>query len=82
MHVIYDVNLVEENARVEHVERRIVDSAREYDVLEKLKAVGMVYLPLNAVVADRYRLMVAGGLVEELAVIGLVSGEFWVVCGM
>ena len=41
----------------------------------------MVHLLLDAVVADWYRLMVAGRLVEELAVVRLVGGEFRVVCG-
>ena len=36
LHVIDDVNLVEENTRVEDVESRIIDGTSEYDVLQEL----------------------------------------------
>ena len=80
LHVIDDVNLVEKDARVEHVEGRVVDSAREHDVFEELEPIRMVHLSLDALVADRYRLVIAGRLMEEFTVVGLVGGEFWVVC--
>ena len=80
MHVIDDVNLVEKNARVENVEGRVVDVAGEYDVLEELQPVGVMDLPLYALVSYWYRLVKAGRLVQELPVVGFVGGEFWVVC--
>ena len=78
--MIDDVNLVEKDARVEHVEGRVVDSARKHDVFEELEPIRMVHLSLDALVADRYRLVIAGRLMEEFTVVGLVGGEFWVVC--
>jgi hypothetical protein len=79
LHVIDDINLVEEDARVEHIECRIVNGACENDVLEKLQPVGVMYFLLDAFIADRYGLVVTGRLVKELAIIGFVRRELWVV---
>ena len=78
--MIDDVNLVEEDARVEDVEGRVIDGSREYDVFQELQAVGMVDLPLDGFVSDVDRLVVAGCLAEEIAVIGFVGGKLGVVC--
>ena len=75
-----DVDLVEDDGRVEDVERRVVDCAREHDVLEELEPVCVVDLALDRVVTYGDWLMEAGGVAEEVAVVGLVVGEFWVVC--
>ena len=53
-----DVDLVEDDGRVQDIECRIVDRARKDHILEELKAVGVVDLPLYGVVAD------GDGLVE------------------
>ena len=40
----------------------------------------MVYFALDGVVSYWYGLVEAGRFAEEVAVVGLVVGEFWVVC--
>ena len=75
-----DVDLVEDDGRVEDVECRVVDRAREHDVLEELEAVCVVDLALDRVVTDGDWLVEAGGVAEEVAVVGLVVGEFGVIC--
>ena len=75
-----DVDLVEDDGRVQNVEGRVVDGTRKHDVLEELQTVSMVDLLLDGVVPDGDGLMEVSGLTEEFAVVGLVVGEFWVVC--
>ena len=74
-----NVNLIEDNAGVEDVERGVIQSACKYDVFKKLKSVGVVDLPLNGDVAHYYRLMELSSVVEEVTVVGFVSREIWVI---
>ena len=75
-----DVDLVEDDGRVQNVEGRVVDGTRKHDVFEELQSVSMVDLLLDGVVPDGDGLMEVSGLTEKFAVVGLVVGEFWVVC--
>jgi hypothetical protein len=80
LHERDDVDLVEDDARVQDVERAVVDRAREHDVLEELQAVRPVHLARDVRVPDRDRLVELRGLLQELAVVRLVRRELWVVC--
>lgn len=71
--------MVEEDTRVEDIEGRIIDCARQYDILQELESVGVVDLFLYALVSNRDGLMEAGCLAEKVAVVRLVSGKFRVV---
>jgi hypothetical protein len=51
LNVIDNVNLVEDDARVQNIERRIVERARKHDILEELEAVGMVNLLPDKVIS-------------------------------
>ena len=72
--------MVEDDGRVEDVECRVVYRAREHDVLEELEPVCVVDLALDRVVTYGDWLMETGGVAEEVAVVGLVVGEFGVIC--
>ena len=79
--MINDVDLVKEDTGVEDVEGGVVDGSRKYNIFEELQSVRVMYLPLDAFVAYRYGLMVARTLAKEVTIVGLVGGEFRVVCG-
>ena len=80
LHMVDDVNLIEDDARVEHIERRVVEDAREDDVLEELQPVRVVHLLLHARVVQRDRLVEVGGRAQKVAVVRLVRRELGVVC--
>ena len=80
--MVDDVDLVEDNGRIQHVERRVVNGSREYDVLEELQPVCMVNLATDGIVSDRDRLVETRRLAQEVPVVGFVVGELWVVCTM
>jgi hypothetical protein len=67
-----DVNLVEEYERVENTECRIVEDARENNILEILEAVRVVYLPFYVFVLYPHDLLELGLVREVLSVIGFV----------
>jgi hypothetical protein len=46
-----------------------------------LKSVGVVNFPLNVDVSHDYRLMKLSSVMEEVAVVGFVGREIWVICG-
>jgi len=75
-----DVNLVEDDARVEDVEGRVVEDACEHDVFEELETIGMVNFSLDVLIIDVYGLVISGRLVKKLSVVGLVGRELGVVC--
>lgn len=77
--VCYDVDLVENYARVEDVECGVIKCAGEDNVFEELKAVSVVYFALDDWVPDDDGLMEVGVLVKKLAIIGFVVGEFGVI---
>lgn len=71
--MINDIDLVEDDARVEHVEGRVIERPGENDVFEKLETIGVMdFLPYSDI-------LYCNGLVEmsvftkEFAVIRLVS---------
>ena len=53
-----DVDLVEDDGGVEHVEGRVVNGACKHDIFEELEAICVVDLPLDSVVANGDRLVV------------------------
>ena len=53
-----DVDLVEDDGGVEHVEGRVVNGAGKHDIFEELEAICVVDLPLDSVVANGDRLVV------------------------
>ena len=79
--MVDDVDLVEDNGRIQHVERRVVNGSREYDVLEELQPVCMVNLATDGIISDRDWLVETRRLAQEVPVVGFVVGELWVVCG-
>jgi len=79
LHVVNDIHLVEEDARVDDVECRIVQNACEYDILEELQSVGVMDLPLYGLISDGDRGMEMGVLLEKFPVIRLVIWEFGVI---
>lgn len=81
LHERDDVDLVEDDARVQDVERAVVDRAREHDVLEELQPVRAVHFARDVPVPDRHRLVELRGLLEKFPVVGLVRRELRVVCG-
>ena len=52
-----DVDLIEDDGRVEDVERGVVDRTSKNYVLQELETVCVVYLPLDRLVADGNRLV-------------------------
>ena len=79
LNVVYNVDLVEDDARVQHIERRVVERACEHDILEELEAVGVVNLLPDKVVSYWNRLVEMCIDVKKFAVIGLVCGKLWIV---
>jgi len=79
LYMIDNIHLVEEDARVDDVECRIIQNAGEHDILEELQPVGMVDFPFNGLISDRDRGMEVGVLPEELPVIRFVIREFRVI---
>lgn len=77
--VIDDVDLVEDDARVQNIERRIIERASKYNILEELEAVGMVDLLPDQVVSYWNRLMEMCVDVEEFTVVGLVCGKLRII---
>lgn len=77
--MIDNVNLVEDDARVQNIESRIIERTCEYDILEELEAVGMVDLLSDKVVSYRNRLVEVCIDVEEFTVVGLVCGKLWII---
>ena len=80
LQVVDDVDLVEDDARVEHVGRWVVEDAREDDVLEELHPVRVVRLLLRTRVVQRDRLVGAGGRAQEVTVVRIVRRDLGVVC--
>lgn len=80
LNVIDNVNLVEDDAGVQNIERRVVERACQYNVLEELEAIGMVDLLPDKVVSYWNRLMEVCIDVKKFTVIGLVCWKFWIVC--
>jgi len=74
-----DVNLVEDDARVEDVERRVVKGTSQHDVLQELQPVGMVDFALNAGVADWNGLVKVRSLMQELAIIGFMTWKIGII---
>lgn len=79
LQVLDDVDLVEEDEGVEDGESRVVEDAGEDYVFEVLQAPGVAYLAQDDGIFDGDYFLVAGAVVEVLAVVCLVGGEVWVV---
>jgi hypothetical protein len=77
--VLDDVGLVVEDEGVENIEGRVFERAREDDIFEVLKAVGLVDLLSDGGVFDLDGLSEAGGVGDELSMRGFELGEFGVV---
>lgn len=75
-----DINLIENDARVEHVEGRIVKYTGECDILQELETVCVMNLLRYDRIVDGYRLVEVSRLTEEFAIVSLVSREFRVIC--
>lgn len=79
LQVLDDVDLVEEDEGVEDGEGWVVEDAGEDYVFEVLQAPGVAYLAQDDGILDGDYFLVAGAVVEVLAVVCLVSGEVRVV---
>jgi len=77
--VIDNVNLVEDDARVQNIERRIIERASKYNILEELEAVSMVDLLPDKVISYWNRLVEVCVDVEEFTVVGLVCGKLRII---
>jgi len=74
-----DVDLVEDDARTEHVECRVIEGSGENDVLEKEEAIGVMYFLLNERVMNGDGLVVASRMAKKVAIVGFVNGKFGVI---
>lgn len=74
-----DVNLVEDDARVEDVERRVVKGTSQYNVLQELQPVGMVDSALNTGVSDWDGLVKMRSLMQELAIIRFMTRKIRII---
>jgi hypothetical protein len=70
-----DIDLIENDIRIEYVERRVVQRAREYDIFEELEAKRLVNLLLDEGVVDGDRLVEVRDLFKKIAVVCFVGGE-------
>ena len=82
LHVRDDVDLVEDDARVEDVKGGVVEDAREDDVFEELEAIRVVDLALDGWVADGDGLVEFSAFLQEFAVVGFVGWKFGIICGV
>lgn len=74
-----DINLVEDDTRIQDIKCRVVEGTGEDDVFEELKAVGVVNFSLDYWVVNWYWLVELGGLFEEITVVGFVGGKIGVI---
>ena len=81
MQVLNNVDLMEEDKRVENREGGVVEDARQYNVFEILQAVGGVDLSFYRLIFDSDHFLKLGLIGEILSVVSLVEWEVWVVCG-
>ena len=72
MEMLDNVDLVEKYKRVQNAERRVVEDARKNNILEVLKSVRVVDLPLYVLVLYPYDLFELGFIGKVLSVIGFV----------
>jgi hypothetical protein len=77
-----DVDLVEEDERIQYREGRVVQDARENDVFEVLQSVCRVNLPFYLLVLDLHHLLELGLVGKVLPVVCFVQGEVGVVYNM
>ena len=73
--------MIEDDKRVEDVERWVVKYPRQDDVLEVLKAICLVHLNTDGRLPKLDDLAVMHIIIEKLAVARLVVREIGVVCG-
>ena len=79
LQVLDNVDLVEEDERVEHGEGGVVQDPSQDDVLQVLQPIGMVDLPPDRLVLDLNDLLEFGAVAEVVAMVGLVAWEVGVV---
>lgn len=72
MEMLDNIDLVEKYKRVQNAERRVVEDARKNDILEVLKSVRVVDLPLYVLVLYPHNLFELGFVGKVLSVIGFV----------
>ncbi len=79
LHVLHDVDLVEEDEGVEHAVGRIVQEPRQDHVFEVLQSVRVVDALPDRLVLKVDDFLELGTMREVVTVVGLVSWEVWIV---
>ena len=74
-----DVNLVEDDARVKDVERRVVKGTSQDDVLQELQPVGMVDFTLDTGVSNWDGLVKMRSLMQELAIVSFMTWKIRII---
>jgi hypothetical protein len=72
LEMLNNVDLVEEDERVQNAEGRIVEDARKNDVFEVLEPVRVMYLPFDVFVFYPDNLLKLGFVSEVLSMVGFV----------
>lgn len=66
--MIDDLDLIEQDERIEHIERAVVDHSCQDDVFEELEAIGLRNLSLDSLIFEFECPLVLCGVLEEIPI--------------